>query len=92
MCENVIPGFRQLAGPPNAEHREAGRRGRPLRGSGAKDLGTGEDAQEGSAEDPGDEAFPAAEGQVGLGVDIVEIARMRRILARTPRFRTRVFS
>lgn len=34
----------------------------------------------------------ALEGQVGLGVDIVEIARMRRILERTPRFRERVFS
>lgn len=32
------------------------------------------------------------EGQVGLGVDIVEIERMRRILARTPRFRERMFS
>lgn len=42
-----------------------------------------------------DEAFGAAgvaDGQVGLGVDIVEIARMKRILERTPRFRTRVFS
>ena len=39
-----------------------------------------------------DEAFPAAEGQVGLGVDIVEIARVRRILERTPSFRERVFS
>ena len=32
------------------------------------------------------------QAQVGLGVDIVEIERMRAILARTPRFRTRVFS
>lgn len=32
------------------------------------------------------------EGQVGLGVDIVEIARMRRILSRTPSFARRVFS
>ena len=39
-----------------------------------------------------DEAFPVAEGQVGLGVDIVEIARVRRILERTPSFRERVFS
>lgn len=30
--------------------------------------------------------------QVGLGVDIVEIERMRAILQRSPRFRTRVFS
>ncbi|WP_418931533.1 holo-ACP synthase [Gordonibacter pamelaeae] len=34
----------------------------------------------------------ALEGQVGLGVDIVEIARVRRILERTPSFRERVFS
>lgn len=32
------------------------------------------------------------EGQVGLGVDIVEIERMRKILARTPSFARRVFS
>ncbi|WP_172135662.1 holo-ACP synthase [Adlercreutzia sp. ZJ473] len=32
------------------------------------------------------------EGQVGLGVDIVEIERVRRILARTPSFARRVFS
>ncbi|WP_165171820.1 holo-ACP synthase [Adlercreutzia sp. ZJ242] len=32
------------------------------------------------------------EGQVGLGVDIVEIERVRRILARTPSFAHRVFS
>ena len=30
--------------------------------------------------------------EVGLGVDIVEIERMKKILARTPRFKTRVFS
>lgn len=29
---------------------------------------------------------------VGLGIDIVEIARMERILKRTPRFRVRVFT
>lgn len=32
------------------------------------------------------------DGQVGLGVDIVEIARVKRILQRTPNFRERVFS
>ena len=37
-------------------------------------------------------AFEGLEGQVGLGVDIVEIARVRRILERTPSFRARVFS
>lgn len=31
-------------------------------------------------------------GQVGLGVDLVEIDRMRAILKRTPRFRERVFT
>lgn len=34
----------------------------------------------------------AVEGAVGLGVDIVEIERMRRILARTPSFARKVFS
>ena len=33
-----------------------------------------------------------AQGQVGLGVDIVEIDRMRRILGRTPSFAQKVFS
>ena len=33
-----------------------------------------------------------ADGNVGLGVDIVEVDRMRRILARTPSFAARVFS
>lgn len=37
-------------------------------------------------------AVGGIEGQVGLGVDIVEIERMRRILQRTPRFRERLFS
>lgn len=32
------------------------------------------------------------DGAVGLGMDIVEIERMKRILERTPRFRARVFS
>ncbi len=32
------------------------------------------------------------EGEVGLGVDIVEIARMKRILERTPSFKEKVFS
>ena len=29
---------------------------------------------------------------VGLGVDIVEIARMRRVMERTPSFATKVFT
>lgn len=33
-----------------------------------------------------------ASGQVGLGVDIVEIERMRRILERTPNFKHKVYS
>ncbi|MEY8562459.1 holo-ACP synthase [Eggerthellaceae bacterium 3-80] len=36
--------------------------------------------------------FEGVEGAVGLGVDIVEIARMKAILKRTPSFKTRVFS
>ncbi|MDO4182851.1 MAG: holo-ACP synthase [Coriobacteriia bacterium] len=32
------------------------------------------------------------EGQVGLGLDVVEIQRMKRILQRTPSFARRVFS
>lgn len=34
----------------------------------------------------------AIEGQVGLGVDIVDVSRMRRILERTPSFASRWFS
>ena len=37
-------------------------------------------------------AVPVADDQVGLGLDVVEIARMERILARTPSFATKVFS
>lgn len=37
-------------------------------------------------------AAPVANDQVGLGVDIVEIARMKRILERTPSFASKVFS
>ncbi len=40
-------------------------------------------------------ATPVAQGlenQVGLGVDIVEIARMATVLKRTPRFKSRVFT
>lgn len=37
-------------------------------------------------------AMPGVEGQVGLGVDVVEIERMRRILTRTPSFARKVFS
>ena len=44
------------------------------------------------AADASTSAFAAVEGAVGLGVDIVEIARMRVILQRTPSFRMRVFS
>lgn len=41
-----------------------------------------------------DEALSAqmAQGQVGLGVDIVQVARMRTILKRTPAFAARAFS
>ncbi len=39
-----------------------------------------------------DISFENLEGTVGLGVDIVDIARMKKILARTPSFRTRVYS
>ena len=37
-------------------------------------------------------SLPPIEGAVGLGVDIVEIERMKRILERTPPFARRVFS
>ncbi len=37
-------------------------------------------------------SLPPIEGAVGLGVDIVEIERMKRILERTPSFARRVFS
>lgn len=37
-------------------------------------------------------AFDAVDGAVGLGVDIVEIERMRKILKRSPSFARKVFS
>ena len=45
-----------------------------------------------SAAAAGAAVAPALENQVGLGVDIVEIARMAAILKRTPRFKQRVFT
>ena len=38
------------------------------------------------------EAAASLQSQVGLGVDIVEIERMKKILARTPRFMERVYT
>ena len=46
-------------------------------------------AQEG---DGGKDSQAPSQDSVGLGVDLVEIERMRRILARTPRFRVRVYT
>ena len=48
--------------------------------------------QETSNEPTRDTSPSLVEGAVGLGVDIVEIARMKAILGRTPNFTTRVFS
>ncbi len=48
--------------------------------------------KERAATEAASSAFEGVEGAVGLGVDIVEIARMKRILERTPSFRLRVFS
>jgi len=51
-----------------------------------------------NAAKPGEDTASSASGPlpiedgVGLGVDLVEIARMRRILERTPRFRMRAFT
>lgn len=46
---------------------------------------------DGQAQASGGQAQPL-DGQVGLGVDIVEIERMRRILKRSPAFRQRMYS
>ena len=51
-----------------------------------------EQAASASAAEAASSAFEGVEGAVGLGVDIVEIARMRAILERTPSFREKVFS
>lgn len=50
------------------------------------------DDEESPGATDGQPVSPKVEGAVGLGVDIVEIARMKAVLARTPRFATRVFS
>ncbi len=39
-----------------------------------------------------DTSFDELDGAVGLGMDIVDIARMKKILVRTPSFKTRVYS
>ncbi len=51
----------------------------------------GEGRQDGASSQV-EAAFDAAEGAVGLGVDIVEIERMRKILKRSPAFAHKVFS
>lgn len=65
--------------------------GAHVSGESKKENGNGADAISTAASV---EAAPAApiEGAVGLGVDIVEIERMREILSRTPSFAERVFS
>lgn len=51
----------------------------------------GEGRQDGASSQV-EAAFGAVEGAVGLGVDIVEIERMRKILKRSPAFARKVFS
>ncbi len=46
----------------------------------------------GGAPAPREGEIGPREGEVGLGVDIVDIARMRAILKRTPAFKERVFT
>ena len=66
----------------------------PMSAVEGEDLGVGHwaniEANGDAAE--GDDARSYAEGTVGLGVDIVEIDRMRSILERRPRFSEQVFS
>ena len=49
-------------------------------------------AEDMAAQEEGAAEVPGIDSAVGLGVDIVEIARMRAILARTPSFAEKVFS
>lgn len=66
---------------------------RSAAGAESKDPVRRESAQPAWASGAGADVFDEAlDGQVGLGVDIVEIARMKAILERTPSFATRVFS
>ena len=60
----------------------------------ARDLLMGGKAEEGPQKGPDmpDSARVYDENAVGLGVDIVEVERMKGILARTPSFAERVFS
>ena len=56
---------------------------------------TGETEAASEAETPAEgdtDVRPAAGSLVGLGVDIVEIARMEKILERTPHFRERIYT
>ena len=83
---------------------KAGEPGEPGEPGGRSSLGeSGQFVQPGGAEGagegvpeagsrPGREARSYVEGSVGLGVDIVEIERMKSLLARQPHFAERVFS
>ena len=101
MSENVIPSGVRSAGSEDLGKVERAQSsvyhpGRSAIGAEMKDPVRRESvgAKSENAGVKGESAgeLPVADGQVGLGVDIVEIARMRRILERTPNFRTRVFS
>ena len=63
-------------------------------GSASTDAGKRKAAVQDAAVEALDESARQAflEGSVGLGVDIVEVERMKRILERTPSFKWKVFS
>lgn len=66
---------------------------------GAEDVDAREDAASGDAQDgagrgesDAGEGLPGLDGSVSMGVDIVEVARIRAILKRSPAFARRAFS
>lgn len=58
----------------------------------ASDAAVNSAAVENRADTAADVGAPFGSGEVGLGVDIVEVARMEQVLKRSPTFATRVFS
>ena len=64
----------------------------PMSAVEGEDQGVGHWAEAGEEPEAGDESRSYTEGTVGLGMDIVEIERMKNILERRPRFAEQVFS
>ena len=93
--QTALGGNSAVAGQPSAAGQPA-RAGQPVRAdlpsAAGQPVRAGQPATVGSATALAASGAAMADGSVGLGVDIVEIERMRKILKRSPAFSRKVFS